>query len=251
MPHDYDDLAALYHLFFDDWDESMARQGAQLASIVRARWPAARSVLDVTCGIGTQSIALSMQGFEVRGSDVSAKAVKRAGAEAAARGQAITFSVCDARAAHVHHGGRFDLVVSCDNSIPHLLDDAQVLAALAQMHACLRPGGGCLLTVRDYDREPRGRDLVVPHGVRLRDGRRYVGYQVRDHEGDRYDLAVFWIEEELATGAVRTHVMRSRYYAIGTRKLLALMTQAGFEAVSRLDDVFYQPVFIGTRAPGR
>jgi hypothetical protein len=48
------------------------------------------------------------------------------------------------RGAFAQHGGGFDLVVSCDNSIPHLLSDAEISLALRQMLACLRPGGGCL-----------------------------------------------------------------------------------------------------------
>lgn len=43
--------------------------------------------------------------------------------------------------------------------------------------------------------------------------------------------------------------MRSRYYAVSTGKLLALMQRAGFENVRRLDEVFYQPVLVGTRSP--
>jgi hypothetical protein len=42
--------------------------------------------------------------------------------------------------------------------------------------------------------------------------------------------------------------MRSRYYAIGTDRLLDLMRRAGFSAVERLDDRFYQPVLVGDRA---
>jgi len=43
--------------------------------------------------------------------------------------------------------------------------------------------------------------------------------------------------------------MRSRYYAISPCKVLTLMEEAGFAAVKRLDDVFYQPVLIGTKLP--
>jgi len=47
--------------------------------------------------------------------------------------------------------------------------------------------------------------------------------------------------------AVQAHVMHSRYYAISPNKLLALMEDAGFAGVKRLDDSFYQPVLIGTK----
>jgi SAM-dependent methyltransferase len=245
----YDDLAPLYHLIFADWDTSIRRQGQQLADVIRSCWPQCRSVLDVSCGIGTQAIALAMNGFDLRGSDLSAKAIERARSEAARRGRTIDFSVCDMRQAFAHHGGGFDLVISCDNSLPHLLDEAQILLALRQMHACLRAGGGCLLTVRDYNSEPRGTNIVKPYAARVENGKRFVALQVWDFEGEQYDLTLFLIEEDLATRAVTTRSMRSRYLAIGTGRLLALMREAGFRDAQRFDGVFYQPVLVGTRAP--
>lgn len=250
MTNFYDELAPLYHLIFQDWDSSMARQGEQLQSIINAQWPGHRTVLDVSCGIGTQAIALAMRGFQVTASDLSPKEVDRAAREAKQRGQDITFSVCDMRGSHVHHGSRFNVVISCDNSVPHLLSDADILIALKQMFACLRPGGGCLLTVRDYEQEPRGRNIVKPYVVREENGKRYLGFQVWDFEGDLYDFTMFIIEEDLSSNAVHTHALRSRYYAISTDKLLALMREAGFQQVARLDEVFYQPVLVGTKVAG-
>src|SRR5690242_11666629 len=95
----YDELAPLYHLFFEDWDASIRRQGQQLSEILRREWPDHSSVLDVSCGIGTQAIALAMQGYRVRGSDISTQAIARAKSESSARGQSIEFSTCDMREA--------------------------------------------------------------------------------------------------------------------------------------------------------
>ena len=66
MPDFYDELAPRYHLIFADWEKSIARQGHELAAIVRAEWPGHRPVLDVACGIGTDRLLTLMQraGFE-------------------------------------------------------------------------------------------------------------------------------------------------------------------------------------------
>src|SRR5262245_31587940 len=82
----YDRMAQFYHLIFQDWDESIERQAGQLAGIVEDRWGTdIRSILDVTCGIGTQAIGLARRGYSVTASDLSAAAIARARAEARGR----------------------------------------------------------------------------------------------------------------------------------------------------------------------
>jgi SAM-dependent methyltransferase len=224
----YDELAPFYRLIYRDWEEGIASQAEDLVNIIRSQWNGkVSSVLDVSCGIGTQAIGLARLGFNVTASDLSAAGIARAREESLARGLSIRYSVCDMREAAVHHGSGFDLAICCDNSITHLLTDADIACALQQMHACLRPGGGCLMTVRDYDKEERGTGLVKPYGTREVDGKRILIFQVWDFEGDQYDLSMYFVEDDRA-GLIQTRVMHSRYYAIGPHKLLKLMRQAGF-----------------------
>src|SRR5262249_8089967 len=66
----YDALAPYYDLIFDDWDASMARQGAALAALIDAELgsgaePASVRILDAASGIGTQALALAARGFRV------------------------------------------------------------------------------------------------------------------------------------------------------------------------------------------
>jgi SAM-dependent methyltransferase len=149
--------------------------------------------------------------------------------------------------AFTHHGTGFDVVMSCDNSVPHLLSNDDILKALGQMFLCLKPGGGCFITVRDYEGEIRGKNIVKPYGQRVTNGKRYIGLQVWDFEGDHYQLTMFFIEEDLDSGQVHTHTFRTTYYAVHVDRLLALMRRAGFIKVRRLDENFYQPVLIGTK----
>jgi SAM-dependent methyltransferase len=241
-------MASLYHLIFQDWNASIERQAEQLVSIIAERWGSeCRTVLDVSCGIGTQALGLAKRGFVVTASDLSAGALSRARAEAQRRSLQIDFSMCDMRAVRDHHGRQFDVVISGDNSITHLLNDEDLLLALQQMYACTRPGGGCLLTVRDYNWEARGSGLVKPYGVREEDGNRYVIFQVWDFVDQVYELAMYFVVDDRASGQLVTHVMRTKYNAVGTDHLLALMRRAGFTNAERLDGRFYQPILLGDR----
>jgi SAM-dependent methyltransferase len=243
----YDQLASLYHLIFLDWDESIERQATQLSSIIHERWPDAATVLDVSCGIGTQAIGLAQRGFSVTASDLSDASVARAKTEAQLREVEIDYSVCDMRAAHSHHLRPFNVVVSADNSITHLLSDDDLLLAFQQLYACTRPGGGCLVTVRDYDQEERGTGLVKSHGVREENGKRYMVFQVWDYVDQIYEMAMYFVVDDGASEQLVTHVMRTQYNAVGTDHLLSLMREAGFTSTERIDGRFYQPLLVGNR----
>jgi hypothetical protein len=56
-----------------------------------------------------------------------------------------------------------------------------------------------------------------------------------------------YVVKDDGSAACRTQVMRAKYYAVGTTRLLALLAEAGFEDVKRVDGAYYQPVLVGTR----
>lgn len=244
----YNQLAPFYSIIYGNWEAAIEQQATQLSSIMQDIWGTrASNILDVACGIGTQALGLATQGYQVTASDLSQGAIRRAAEEAQKRGLAIPFSVCDMRQVHQQHQGTFDVVIACDNAVPHLLTDDDILQALRSFYACTRPGGGCLITLRDYDQEPQGKGIVKPYGIREADSKRYLVFQVWDFDGPHYDLTFYFVEDDRDSAFAKTHVMRSRYYAIKTNHLMRLMQSAGFRNIRRLDGVFFQPVVIGTK----
>jgi SAM-dependent methyltransferase len=243
----YNQLTPFYHLIYSDWEASIRQQAADLDSIIQEFWGGGvKTILDVACGIGTQALGLAGLDYRLIGSDFSENAIERAKKEAAARLLNIDFLVVDMRQAYAHHQKQFDLVIACDNAIPHLLTDEEILEAFQQFYQCARPGGGCLISVRDYDKEDRSGVQVKPYGIRVEGETRYLVFQVWGFHDSIYDLAIYFVEDQGGANCV-THVMRSKYYAVGTDKLISLMQAAGFKQVQRLTARFYQPVIIGKK----
>ena len=243
----YDELAPLYHLVYEDWERSVARQGAALASLIAEYWGKdAQAVLDAAVGIGTQALGLLARGFRVTGSDLSIGAVRRARREAAERRLPLACMVADFRALPVW-SATFDVVVLCDNSLPHLDSECDIRAALGECFRCVRRGGGCLISMRDYGSPPpTGTVEVRPYGERLWAGRRYYLRQVWMWHGPRYELS---FEITPADGEeARATVLKTSYLAIPVKRVAELMRSAGFENVGRVDGRFFQPVLLGTRA---
>ena len=56
----YDTVANRHRLFYRDWPAFVKQEGSWLDNLLRPR--GARSVLDCTCGIGTQALALALMG---------------------------------------------------------------------------------------------------------------------------------------------------------------------------------------------
>ncbi|HXI20848.1 MAG TPA: class I SAM-dependent methyltransferase, partial [Gemmatimonadales bacterium] len=215
----YDGLAPLYHLVYQEWEGAVARQGRQLASLIGECWgTGAHTVLDASQGIGTQALGLLANGFRVTGSDLSPGAVARARLEAMARGLPLASLVADFRALPLR-AGAFDVVLLCDNSLPHLDGEAEIQGALAECFRCVGRGGGCLISMRDYGPPPpSGTVEVRPYGERTWAGRRYRVRQVWTWRGPRYDLSFEFTPEEGAPT-----VLKTSYLAIPVSRVAALM----------------------------
>lgn len=244
----YNDLASFYHLLYPDWESSAAEQAAALDSIIRDYCGVdTQTILDAACGIGTQSLGLAARGYQVTASDISPKAVAHARAAAARRKLSLTVHVADMRTLWQVYQRQFDVVLACDNAIPHLLSDADILQVLRQFYQCTRPGGGCILSVRDYAAMPHGGVQFVPRLMHATPEGRTVLFDIWVFDGSCYDMNTYIVKDTGQTTA-QTHVIRGgRYYCVTIATLEALMTQAGFTQVTTLRDRFFQPVLIGRK----
>jgi SAM-dependent methyltransferase len=248
----YDEVAPYYHLLLPGGFEAGAANHAEVIhNILEQRWDRpAHTVLDVSCGVGTQAIGLAQRGYQVSASDISEKAIERAKRFARDKRMAIPFSVADMRRAHAHHGREFDAVIALDNGLTYLLDDAEIGTALGQIYRCCRPGGGFVASVHDYESEDRRGRQIRPYGIKEENGYRYFIFQVWEFDGNLLDLTLYVVRESVE-GHPETRVMRTRTYAIAASRLMQLMEEAGFEQVERIDYAFAQPIYVGKRGLGR
>jgi glycine/sarcosine N-methyltransferase len=246
----YDGLAADYHLVWGDrWDEAVTRQGMALARLIRGARPNALTVLDCSCGIGTQAIGLAREGFRVTGTDISDVSIARARAEAARLDADVEFGVADFRDLR-EVSGRFDVVLSADNALPHLLDDADLVQALTAMRSRLRSGGLLIATMRDYDealaeRPPTTAPLLIAGPPRT--------VIVRLHDWDTPTSALYTVRflicTENAEGEWSVKEHSARYRAITRQAFTDLLQQTGFADTqwrTGPEAGFHQPVVVAT-----
>ncbi len=207
----------------------------------------ALSLLDCSCGIGTQAIGLALRGYKVHATDISSKEVDRAKKEAKALNATVTFGIADFRSLDKQVMGTFDVVVSCDNSIPHLLTDEDLLLAAKSMKAKVNQSGLLLMSIRDYDtileEKPRAE---LPRVFDTPDGRR-ITFQVWDWEVSRniYTISHFIIKQGGNKWKTVSH--QTQYRALRRTELTHLLKLADFRTVSwhmPEESGYYQPIVI-------
>ena len=247
----YDDLADEYDLILEDWDAAVRRQAPQLAALLASmglRPPA--TVLDCTCGIGTQAIGLAMEGFAVQGTDLSPGAVARARREATRYGVDVPFAVADVRALAEVVPGPFDAVLSFDNALAHLLDDGDLRRAVAAMVEATRPGGVVAASTRDYDVLAGERPTATPVRRHLGEGAERASFQLWDWADDGASYRMEQVVLRGADGSWEGSGTVTTLRALRRAELEAAFASAGLVDLRRHEPAeigFHQPVLVGRR----
>lgn len=224
----YDALAPMFDVM-TDWDARLSTEGPFLSAQLEAA--RARRVLDFACGSGGHALWLAERGYAVVGVDISPAMIRLAQQKAQARGVNVAFAVIGPDEALAVSGEPFDAVLCLGNSLPHLLSQARLVAALEQMAQLLRPDGVLILQNLNYDlrwqRRPR---WFAAQGGEL-DGRPVLVWRFADYDvpAGRIDFHVALFRQAGRDWDVEVHTTPQR--PLLRADLLAALAEAGFERV--------------------
>ncbi len=244
----YEAFAPIYNAFNHSNDYEMWLGRTLLPALRRLGLKEGGSALDVACGTGRAFRPLLRRGWQVQGSDISPSMLELAAQEG---GQEVDLRVADMR--NLPHLGHFDLVLSLNDSVNHLLGDDDLVLALLGMRKNLAESG---LLVFDVNSRPvyangyGGVREVAHKGARwIWRGRGEVTPSIFEAEiaGDRLDEPIRHLERFRSTD----EVLQAMQIA-GLETLAALgMSEADGEVVlsTPIDESRdYKLVFIGAAA---
>lgn len=247
----YDDLADDYQLVYHDWAGSVRRQAEVLDRVIQSLiGTGTRSVLDCSCGVGTQSLGLAQLGHTVRGTDLSRESVGRAEHLAKEMGLQVDFSVADMRSLQNTVPGSYEVVISCDNSLPHLLSTEDLKDAATSICSRLLPKGIFIASTRDYDAVLLDRPVVSPPTSSGVAGARRIVFQVWDwaEDGRSYRMNHMMCLEK---DGIWTFRHRATWYRAWTRaEITQVLEESGFENVGWLETMetsYFQPIVVARR----
>lgn len=164
----YDRLALLFDVM-TDWASRLEVEEPFLLPLLERI--SAHTVLDAACGSGGHTLALAKRGYAVVGTDISPAMIKLARSKVATA-KDVSFHVAELGDI-ASRFPPFDVALCLGNSLPHLLTEADLMGALADLATSLRPGGLLVLHNLNYDRRWRVRPrwFAVDSGL-------YQGHQV-------------------------------------------------------------------------
>ena len=191
------------------------------------------TVLDMTCGTGSQVFYLAERGYEVIGSDFSPALIEIARNKADRVGKNIIFIDGDMRELHV---GKFDAVITMFNAVGHLTK-ADFEKALQNIHANLKDDGVYVFDI--FNLQAINDEIIadfamdiesVVDGVKIRN----VQHSELDRKNgflishDHYTIFKERSEPEIHTNSFSLQI----YTAV---ELQAMLARNGFETVHQYD----------------
>jgi glycine/sarcosine N-methyltransferase len=243
----YDDMAEQYHFIFAAWEKSVEWQAGLLEGfLTNLGETPPKTILDCTCGIGTQTIALAMKGYELLGTDLSPRAIERAKAYVKRfdLDKVPRFKVADLLKAP-RKPKQYDVVLAFDNAIAHFHRDEELARAIQTMQMQLKAGGLLAISLRDYDALTQER--AAHSGMTIandEEGRRIV-FQTWDwaEGGSSYQIEMFFMRQD--GDGWETKSYKSHLRAWLREDISRILEELGFENIAwQMPDEsgFYQPI---------
>lgn len=133
LPPEYQERPEYFDTF--NTDQTTEFKNSVIENILKKHH--VKTVLDITCGTGSQVFYLKKHGYDVTGSDFSPDLITQARKKAKNQNLAITFLDADMRTVQA---GKFDAVISIFNAIGHV-DKKDFIKTIKNVGANLNSGG--------------------------------------------------------------------------------------------------------------
>lgn len=117
--------------------------------------------LDAGCGVGFHSIILSSLGVDVLGIDISREMIEKARKLAKDFNSNAKFEVLDFSQIKDKYKEEFELILCLGNTLPHLLNEKDLLVALRNFYIALKTGGTLIIQILNYDRIIENEERIV------------------------------------------------------------------------------------------
>ena len=229
----YSVIAPYYDRFCGADPEKWARYYEKL--LLRHGVKPGALLLDLACGTGAVTAALSRRGFDMTGVDISAEMLAVARETAAAAGQDILLLQQDMTAFELY--GTVDAAVCTLDSLNYLKNTAALDKCFALLHNYVIPGG---IVAFDLNTRYKFARLYGDNAYVFEDADATLVWQNHfDRRRRRCDFYLSLFEEQ-EDGAYLRYDETQREYLYTDREIKAAAKRAGFEFLSSYGELSFK-----------
>lgn len=163
----YEELSKYYDVIFPTVQAKV--------QFLNSRAKEGSKVLDIACGTGNYSIALTDLGHKVDGIDLDDKMIEMAKEKSEAKGLKINFVAGDMREVKdIFSHDKYDLVFCIGNSLVHLQTKEEIEKLFKGINSIMNNGGKLIIQIINYDRILKHNVDFLPEINRQEDGVRFI-----------------------------------------------------------------------------
>lgn len=235
---------AFYEMFADsyddmiNWSSRLEREERDLKKIVSEN--KIKTCVDAGCGTGVHAITLARMGVKVLGIDNSQPMLDIAIRNAQKQKlKNVEFKIGEFVKLDKSVKGPVDAIFCLGNSLPHLVDDLDIITALGQFHKLLKPGGLCLIQMVNFDHYLDSSDSAVAVVDGIRKGREVTFRRHYEFKGTK---VIFHVSIYDSRSRELLEDYSSPLNAIRRDLLETFMEKAGFDDIQMYFDFSKQPL---------
>lgn len=215
----YNDISYVYDLIFPEDSETLEflKEGLSIPS----------KILDLACGTGNYSIALSKLGHEVTGIDMDKQMINIANEK---KGSLPVGFISEDMT--LFHEDSLNLIFCIGNSLVHLSDKEKVKSFIQKIYDSLLPSSHMVIQIINFDRILDKNISSLPTIERTNDGIRFV----RKY---RHEKSLIYFDTELN---VYDSVYKNSVPLLPLRseELISMAEEAGFKEINVYGDFNYE-----------
>lgn len=215
---------------YDAFNEANSKQINQLIEKILKKHDV-KTVLDLTCGTGSQVLWLAKSGFDPIGSDINLKMLKVARSKAKKEKLNIKFLQGDMRDAKI---GKFDAVITIFNAIGHLTK-SDFSKTIQNIHDNLNEGGIYIFDINNLSyllHENQITSLTIDWQKISDDTKlREIQYSTIDQNGILASYTTSYVQKDTNKPKISRSAQTLQVYS--AKQLKEILNQNGFEVIGQ------------------
>ncbi len=230
LPTHYDTSSDTYDAFNEAISLDMNNR---VAALLKSHAPSCKTILDVTCGTGSQVFSLTKRGYEVTGSDINERMlqVARKKAQESFPGLVSRLHHADMRFVRL---GQYDAVISMFNAVGHLTREDFELA-MHHIRLSLHTGGIYVFDIfnADYLRAGSNISKLTIDWISQKNNQiiREIQYSDIDIDGILLSYTLLYKTNPRGRRSVLKSVQTLQVYA--AEELADMLSRSGFQVLQQ------------------